>query len=187
MTTWPTGWRETILRASGIPKTQFALDVLSAWEKSTPTDAWTANPLGMPVVKGKSVPAAFTAYAAFGTMQDFYDAIKQAFAVMPGKAVVHELISADDHAATWRNIHAMKWPGNLTESDYPHVLLDMVSTKYRDKMTTRALGTSKTTGSVNAPPITHDAIRAQNLAMHHAATAFTNTADAINYLVKGLK
>lgn len=184
MTDWPTGWRDVVLRDSGIPKTQFALDALTAWERSTPTDTWTNNPLGMPYVKGVSVPAAFTSYAAFGTMADFYGAIKRHLATIKGKAIVGLLIGADDSGALWREIHAMKWPGNDTESDYPHLMLDAIAAKYRDKLTTRQVGTSKTTGSVQAPSHVHEAVKLQAAALHEAATMFSNSADAIAHIIR---
>jgi hypothetical protein len=186
MADWPTGWRDVILRTSGIPKTQWALDVLSAWQKSTPVSVSGNNPLGLPVVKGVSTPAAFTQYAAFFTMTDFYAAIKALLATGPGKAVVSDLIGADDLAATWRDIHALGLPGNKTESDYPHLVLDMVASAYRDKLTKRQAGTVKTTGVVAAPANVHQAVAAQNVALHQAATMFGNTADAISHIVRSL-
>jgi hypothetical protein len=183
---WPTGWREKVLSDSGIPETRFALDVLSAWERSTPTEQWTNNPLGIPYERGRTNRAMSSDYAAYPTIGEFYAAMKRYMDTRNGRQVVRMLVNADDLAATWREIHGMKWPANATESDYPHVLLDMIEDTYRSKMTNRQRGETQGTGIVNASHGAHAAVRMQAAALHHAANHFNNAADALASIMRGM-
>jgi len=186
MAQWPSSWRESLLRASGIPKTQFALDVLAAWQKSTPLESYSNNPLGMPR-SSRSVPSwQDTEYAAYPTMQHFYAAFKRLVSTGQGRAILHVLIAADDHAATWREIHALNWPATKTEQDYPHLVLDMVEQKYRDRLTSRRTGDSKGTGIVTAHPSVHSNVRAQAAALYEVAQKFDDAGSAFEYIARRL-
>lgn len=186
MAGWPSNWRELTLRAAGIPKTQFALDILSQWRQSTPVDPHTNNPLGMPA-KGNHVPRVLnTAYAAFPTMQAFYAAFKRFMHANSGKALLHELISAQSQTATWREIHALNWPANATEKDHPVAVLDKVTEKYRATVTARPRGTTVTTGITHAAPDVHEAVQLQAAVLYKAATSFDKVSDAIAHIVEGL-
>lgn len=143
---WPTNWKEETLRAAGVPVTQHALDVLTAWFKATPTQAWTNNPLGLPAVKGAAPKALNTPYAAFPTHEHFRQAFKTLAHGSPGKVLVHVLMDDGEYAAAWRAINALNLPGNATESDYPATLLDMVEQKYREKLQTVEPGKRKSMG-----------------------------------------
>lgn len=134
MNQWPTNWKEATLRAAGVPVTQHALDVLTAWFKSTPTQSWTNNPLGLPP-NGTTVPKALnTPYGAYPTYEHFRQAFKTIAHASPGKVIIHVLMDEGNYAAAWRAIHALNLPGNSTETDYPAALLDMVEDKYRSKL-----------------------------------------------------
>lgn len=186
MAGWPDDWRQRVLRASGIPVSQFALDILSAWRKSTPMEPWTNNPLGYPYTGSKANSALNTPYAAFVTIGNFADAMKRLLKSNRGTALLHELISANSLASTWREIHALKWPASLTETDYPSVLLDMVEEQYRTKLQTTPKAERRGTGSTMASPAAHEATRNQGLALHHAATAFADGKTAISYIMRRL-
>jgi len=187
MASWPTGWREATLRAAGIPKTQFALDVLAAWQQSTPTEPWTNNPLGMPA-SGSGYPAALqTPYAAFPSMQAFRDAFKRLIRTMRGRSVLDALLSAQSYSDAWREIHALNWSSNRTESEYPVKLMDMVSAAYTSKTQHKTRDIPTTTGTTHAPPDVHDAMRRQSHLLHHAATSFSNASDAIAHIMKGMR
>lgn len=185
MATWPTGWQQTTLRASGIPITQFALDVLNAWANSTPTEPWTNNPLGMPASPYMYAKALNTDYAAFPTMQDFRDTIKKYLVGGAGRAVQHALIMGESYSDAWREIHALNWPSNKTESEYPSALMDMVQAAYTSKMTNGNRAKPTTTGATHAPPDVHVAMRNQAMRLHHAATTFNSATDAIAHLMRG--
>lgn len=186
MSTWPTGWREELLRTSGIPKTQFALDVLNAWQLSTPTEPWTNNPLGIPS-QGSGHPKALeTRYAAFPTMQAFRDTFKRLVRTSRGRNVLDALLSAQSYSDAWREIHALDWPSNATESEYPIRLMDMVSAAYASKMQHKTRDIPTTTGATHAPPDVHDAMRRQSHLLHHAANTLDNTSEAIRFIMKGM-
>lgn len=186
MPAWPDDWRQRVLRASGVPVTQWALDVLAAWRRSTPVESWTNNPLGVPYHGSKANRALSTPYASFVTIGDFANAMKRLLKSNRGTALLHELISANNVAAAWREIHALKWPGNLTETDYPSAVLDMVEASYREKIQTSTKAQRRGTGSTMAAPALHEATRAQGLALHHAATAFSDGKQAIGYVMRRL-
>lgn len=186
MATWPDSWRENALRASGVPVTQFALDVLSAWRQSTPTEPWTNNPLGM-AAKDTGKPRALnTPYAVFTSIGDFTTAFKRFMKSGNGTALLHQLISANSLASTWREIHALKWPANATETDYPAVLLDRMEEAYRSKLATKAASERKSAGTQQAPQVVKDAAKLQGMALHHAAKSFADGRQAIGYLVRRL-
>jgi hypothetical protein len=183
---WPDAWRETTMRVSGIPVTQYGLDVLSAWRRSTPLIAQTYNPLGMPY-RGTRYPGYLgTPYAVFPGITAFADEFKRFTHSAKGRDILHVLISGESLAQAWRAIHALGWPANATETDHPVVLLDMLEERYRSKMATRAVAQRRTTGIVQAPPETHAAIRQQARVLHHAANHINDASRAISYIVRGL-
>lgn len=186
MASWPTGWQRATLRASGIPVTQFALDVLSAWQQSTPTELWTSNPLGMPVSAIAPMRAMNTPYAAFVTMQDFRDAFKRWSKTSLGHNVLDALISAQSYSDAWREIHALKWPANRTESEYPVKLMDKVSAAYTDKVTARARKPPTTTGQTHASPDVHLTMNKQAALLHRAATYLDGASAGIAHIMKGM-
>lgn len=184
MTAWPTGWREATLRASGIPVSQFALDVLSAWQQSTPTEAWTSNPLGMPARETGMPRALNTPYAVFTGMGAFIDTFKRFIKTKRGAGLLHTLISASRLSDAWREIHGLSWPANDTETDYPTVLLDMVEQTYRTKLMTKPAADRKSVGTALASPQVHEAVRLQGYALHDAAKHFNSGHEAIAAIIR---
>lgn len=187
MASWPTGWREATLRAAGIPKTQFALDVLAAWQQSTPTEPWTNNPLGMPSKRDGTMSALYSLYAYFNTMVAFRDEFKRFTKSTKGRNVLDALLLGQSYSDAWREIHALAWPGNETESEYPVKLMDMVEAAYTSKTQHKTRDMPTTSGSTHAPPDVHDAMRRQGHLLHHAANSFSNASDAIAHIMKGMR
>lgn len=186
MTTWPDGWRETVLRASRIPASQFALDVLSAWRRSTPLIPQTYNPLGMPSKGSRHPPYLGTAYALFPGITAFATAFQRFVTSSSGEGVLRILVAADSPSEAYRAIHALGWPATKTETDYPSAVLDMVEQSYRDSLASTQPAQRRTTGIAQAPPDVHAAVKQQAAVLHHAASHFTDTRKAIGFIVKGL-
>lgn len=174
------------MRAAGLPVSQFALDVLSAWNKSTPVVPATYNPLGMPAKGTSNVPYLGTPYALFSGIGAFTTAMSKFLASSKGAELRHTLDAGESLSDAYRAIHALGWPATKTETDYPSALLDMLEAQYRAKMATRAVADRKTTGTVQAPSAVHAAVRQQAAVLHHAATQFSDAAKAISYTVRGL-
>lgn len=186
MAGWPDQWRERVLRASGIPVTQFALDALTAWQRSTPTEPWTNNPLGYPAQGGNPPSALGTPYGMFVTINQFVQAVKGVLKSRQGEQLQHELISAHSLSAVWREIHGLNWPANATESDYPSVLLDMVEESYRQTVRRKTGGKRRSAGTQLANHDVHEAVRAQAEALTHAVSHFTTGSAAIRSIVRRL-
>lgn len=184
MSTWSDGWREALLTQAEIPVTQFALDVLSYWEKSTPTSTWTNNPLGMPS-RGTDAPKALnTAYAAFPTMAAFRKAFTKAVHAGSGKPLYTALAAQDKLTVAWRAIHALSWPANSTETDYPSAILDAMDAASRAKLKVSDASDRKTVGLSQSQTDAHAMIRDQNQALHHAVSNISNASDAIGYVLR---
>lgn len=183
---WPDGWKENALRAAKIPISDFAVNVLHHWEQSTPTDRWTNNPLGMPTAKYATPRALNSPYAAFPTLQAFYKAFGTAAHEGHGKPLYTVLGTSEKHAEAWRVIHALNWPANLTETDHPSALLDLIDEKVRKALKVKPASERKTVGVTPQPSGQHAAIRAQSQALHHAANNFSSGPLAIAYIVRSM-
>jgi hypothetical protein len=174
------------LRAAGLPISQFALDVLAAWNKSTPVVPATYNPLGMPSKGTSNVSYLNTPYALFTGVGAFIKAMAAFLSTSKGAELRHVLDAGESLSDAYRAIHALGWPATKTETDYPSVLLDMLEAQYRAKLATRTVANRKTTGIVQAPPQVHAAVKQQAMMLHHAATQFNDAGKAISYVVRGL-
>jgi hypothetical protein len=187
VTSWPDGWREALLTAVDIPITQFVLDVLNYWEQATPTATWTNNPLGMPA-SGYRAPRAFnTPYAAFPTPEAFRTAFGVAIHAGAGKPLLSALATQDKLTVAWRAIHALNWPANLTETDYPATILDAVTDGSTAKLKTSKKADRKTVGLSPQKNDVHGMIQAQGQALYHAANNIHNASDAIAYVTKRMR
>lgn len=187
MTEWPTSWREDLLRDAGIPVTQFALDVLNAWEKSTPTRPWTNNPLGFAANMTGMPPALNTPYAVFPSHGHFRSAFKQLIQSRPGSKFVTELFHDQSHSGAWRAISALGLPANDTETDYPAHLMDMVEAKYRKKLKPTAPSQRKSVGAGEPAVNPHHPVIVGAQRMHKVSQDFKSLNDAIRQITKGLK
>jgi hypothetical protein len=181
---WSDGWREATLNAADIEVTQFALDVLNYWQQATPTTPWTNNPLGMPSAGYGAPKALNTAYAAFPTMDAFRKAFSVAVHAGTGKPLLSALATQDKLTVAWRAIHGLKWPANLTETDYPATILDAVTDGSTPPVKTSKPSDRKTVGLAPKQTDVHAAIKAQGAALYHAANNISNATDAIRYITQ---
>jgi hypothetical protein len=121
------------LKAADLPVSDFTLKALSAWSSSTPILPYTNNPLGMPAVKGKTLELMRTGYAMFPTMGDMRNAFADFISSSPGNQLHDALALNEKHSQVWRAVHALPWPANNTETDWPSAVLDLTSESYRSK------------------------------------------------------
>lgn len=187
MTIWPDGWREALLAYADIPAEQFALDVLNYWAQATPVQRFTNNPLGMPA-KGYGAPKAFnTPYAAFPTPDAMRKAFNLALNTTAGKAVYHALATQDKLSVAWRAIHALNWPANLTETDYPATILDAITDGSTAKLKVSKPADRKSVGSPTAQTDVHKMIQAQGQALHHAVSNISGATAGMDYVMKRMR
>jgi hypothetical protein len=183
MTTWPDGWREALLDVAGIERSQFALDVLNLWAQATPIQGWTNNPLGMPAA-GYGAPKAFnTPYAAFPTPDAFRKAFTKAVHAGTGKPLLSALATQDKLTVAWRAIHALNWPANLTETDYPATILDAVTDGSTAKMKVSKPNDRKSVGATTTRTDVHAMIQAQGQALHHAVSNISGATAGMDYVI----
>lgn len=131
---WPDGWRTATLNDAGMPVNDFTLKALQAWSDSTPILPYTNNPLGMPFVKGKTAQLMLTGYAMFTTMGDMRQAFA-AFVASSAGAPLHDALAlGESYPALYRAVHALPWPANSTETDWPSAILDLTSEAYRESV-----------------------------------------------------
>lgn len=181
---WPSNWRQEALRAIGVPVTQHALDVLSAWFASTPTQPWTNNPLGLSANTHGMPTALNTDYAVFPTHGHFRSAFKSIVNQSPGKVMVHVLLDEGDLASAWRAIHALNLPGNGTESDYPVKLLDMIERKYRNKLQTVAVVNRKSMGSGARHIAPHSSVQSIHRRLSNGASDMQSFVKAVHEVTR---
>lgn len=146
---WPDGWAVATLKDADLPVTDFTRRALYAWNASTPIPVYTNNPLGMPAIRDKTAEMLHTGYAMFPSMGDFRKAFAAFVASPPGLPLHSALALNEQFSKVWRAVHALKWPANRTETDWPASLLDLTSQAYRDKAASAASPQDrKTTGTV---------------------------------------
>ena len=145
---WPDGWITALLKDADIPVTAFAIKVTSAWMMSTPMLAYTNNPLGMPAIKGVTAELMRTGYAIFATMPLMRAQFAQFIKSQAGHALHESLAVSESFAAAYRAIHALPWPANKTETDWPSAVLDLTTESTRNRLaTTRDAADRKTSGA----------------------------------------
>lgn len=183
MSGWPTGWREHTLRAAGLEPNDFSVSVMHHWERATPTLRWTNNPIGIPA-SGFSAPRAFNSpYAAFPTMKAFYDAFNKAAHAGHGKPLYTMLGTSEKHSEAWRVIHALGWPANQTETDYPATLLDVLTDDALSKLKVKSKSERKTVGIPPDATAQHALVHKQSMALHEATIHVHDASRAIGYII----
>lgn len=181
---WASNWRETSLRHAEVEVTQFAKDVLAAWQRSTPTEPWTNNPLGIPA-KGYGAPRALnTPYAAFPTIQAFRDAFRRAVHSHAGKPLLDALMSEGEHGKAWRTISALGWPASDTESEYPSGVLDLAEGKYTDSLKPKVERKNQSAGSQLKHSDIPEVFKAQARHLHRATTDLGFSAAALRQVIQ---
>lgn len=146
---WPGGWRSAVLTQAGLPVSEFTLKCLQAWSDSTPILPYTNNPLGMPYVKGKTSQLMRTGYAMYAVMGDMRDAFA-AFISSPAGSAIHDALAlGEKYPEAYRAVHALPWPANTTETDWPSALLDLTSESYRQSVqSVTSPGDRRTSGTI---------------------------------------
>lgn len=184
MADWPSGWREATLRAADIPVTQFALDMMSAWQRSTPLQPWTDNPLGFPA-GFRSAPSVYnTKYALFPSMQAFRVAFVDLMSRPQGRPVRDALSTQDKPSVIWRAVRALGWPANDTETDYPSAILDQITIASDVPASAVDPSERKSVGLIGDPDSTNDAILHAMRTMTGIAQSGTGVHEAIRSLVR---
>jgi hypothetical protein len=119
------------------------------------------------------------------------EAFRKAFAKAAhdggGKPLYTALSLSESKAELYRVIHALKWPANGTETDYPSTILDEIEEAVRADLMSRKPGQRKTVGVKPVQTDAHQAMRAQSRALFHASTQITDTTGAIQYVVRSMK
>jgi hypothetical protein len=186
MTRWYSGWQNAALRAADIPLSQFAKDVLNLWAESTPLELWTNNPVGMPQRGHSVLRVPNTAYASFPDMQAFRNAFCSYLATPRGKALYAVLANAESLPAAWREIHALKWPANTTETDHPSALLDRLEADQAKRIRAKSSGKRKSSGTVNPQPDLHAQVVHAHRVMANAVNNTQSAEKMIHQIIKGI-
>lgn len=180
MTDWDDGWQIQALKDAGISVTDFAVQVLTLWAAATPTVRWTNNPLGMPAAGFSSQRMGNTAYAAFPTMPAFGAAFKIEVHSKSGKPLFTALAAQDKLSVVWRTVHALGWPANSTETDYPSTILDAVTDASTAAMKASKPGARKTVGLADTRSNVHAVIQTHGQLFYQSAANINSAGRALN-------
>lgn len=183
MASWPTNWKTRTLTALGVTATPEALKIISAWQKSTPLDPWTNNPLGMPAKLGKTASVPGTQYAMFRSISDFYKVLSSFSKTPHGRSVVSELTGNAQPGPAWRAIAALDWPAAATETDWPAAVLDLAGEAYAASVDATPRARRRSAGKPRAAPAVHEAMRQQAHSIVQASAAFSDAKTAVRHLI----
>ena len=184
---WASTWARSCLAGSGVPVNEYTLKAMALWNKSTPTEPWSMNPIGIPS-KGftrRSVP--HTPYALFLKYADFSTAFSKALSSEQGLSVKAQLMSGDSIAKLWRAIRELNWPGVDTESDYPAELHTWIGDQYRDKLNIPTTSPRTSSGTRSRPQVTNHEVMQTHHRMVTAAQAKLDLTEAIRFITGGGK
>lgn len=181
---WQTGWIESLLESSGIPITPWSIEVMDAWQASTPLEPWTNNPLGIPSDRTVYPAVSGTPYAMFPNMAAFNAVFDVQLNRADNVKLREALMRQDSYADAWRSIHALNWPGTKLEGEYPVEVLKLTSKSFIDSVT-RGHGISdKTTGVVNSTgSVAQASNRVQDAARSRVSSILAAT-KALNNLMR---
>lgn len=184
MPVWSDGWQIALLRMIDVDATTPAVKLLTEWQRSTPVETWTNNPLGMPAVPGKYPPALPTKYAIFPDMGSFREEFAAFIKTRPGIGVHHALTLPDRPALLWRAVSSLRWPGSETETDYPAHILDMTTIGYRDHVNATIPADRKSAGHASSVPAIPDITSASRNVSARAAASLTGAANSIRSVMR---
>lgn len=184
MTSWPSNWITTALSVAGVESTTATRAIMRAWNQSTPTLPQVNNPVGIPasLASAPSVPG--TGYAMFTSMTGFYQAFARFMASQPGRSLKMAMTADSPYPGAWRVIDGLKWPGSLTETDYPSALLDLTSESYRASVNASAPRERKTSGTHKAPESVKATIMAHNKSAANAVATMADAKIAVRQLIR---
>lgn len=182
ISSWATTWARKTLQEIGLEPTTYAIKALRLWQKSTPLQPWTYNPLGIPK-KGyapKAVPG--TQYALFHSYSEFNSALGKALGTERQGRISLLLKAADNTTALWREINALPWPAAQSESDWPVLLHGMARQELQALGLDLPVSPQRTTGTTGIMTgNNHHVLQAQR-AMVTAAQTKMQLADAIRLI-----
>lgn len=184
MVSWPATWISMTLDASGIPSTADTRAIMKAWKDSTPLPPYTNNPIGMPAGSSGAPQLLTSGYALFGSMDMFYAAFTAFIKSYQGKRLVTAMISSNPYPETWRVISTLKWPGSVTETDYPALLLDMTSDSYRESVSVSQGGSRKTSGVIGQEPPNKSAVIANARNLAQAGQSISDATELMRHLIR---
>lgn len=148
MLSLPVDWIARALSALAVPEDTATQAIMRAWRQSTPLPEYVFNPIGMPA-GSRGAPAYLTTqYAVFPGFTAFLIALASFADTYTGQSLSREMTGDPPYASAWRAIHALNWPGNRTETDYPAVLLDLTTQAYRDSVSAASPADRKTAGMI---------------------------------------
>lgn len=182
---WPDGWIQALLDNLDIATTSWSIKILDAWQRSTPLEPWTNNPLGVPTLDGMYPAVQGTLYAAFPSMAMFREDFGSRLVAPPGEAMFDELLAQDDIPAMWRAIHALDWPGTKLEYEYPYEVLKLTSQSYQDSILENGPGHRRSTGVVNPQPNPAAMSNEIRTAGSYGANSFLAAGKAFRHLTGG--
>lgn len=180
-------WSRSALLAAGIEPTPYALKALTLWQKSTPLEAWTKNPIGLPA-KGYSkrkIPG--TDYALFLRTPDFNNAFVKALDGERDGQIRILLGEGSSTAKLWRAINSLQWPANTTENEWPREIYTWIGDEYRAKLGMKDPGPHKSSGSPGTINASQQMVINHTHAMVTAVQAKLDFARAVQFIVKGVK
>lgn len=184
MTQWYAGWERPTLSYPGLPVTQFGKDVLNLWAQSTPLERWSNNPIGMPATGSNPRRVPGTQYALFYDITAFRQAFDKFLHGNKGQLLRAVFVSGESLSDAWREIHALKWPANMTETDYPAALLDRLEADHAKKLRSRTTGKRRTSGVISPQATTHQQVIAAHQAMTRAMKTQLETSAMIKQIVR---
>lgn len=184
MAGWPSNWISRTLESGDIPVTEDTKAIIKAWGKSTPLPPYTNNPIGIPASFHGKVRYMGTGYAMYPTMGSFYSTFKAFMQTFQGQGIMSALTSDKPYPVSWRTIHALGWPGSLTETDYPAYVLDLTTVAYRESVNATPAARRSTSGIVGKDVANNASIMAQTRSMVQAAQNVKDGAAAINLMIR---
>lgn len=182
---WPDGWREALISDMGAQQTPFLMNVLQAWNDSTPIQPYTNNFLGMPYVQGVVPQLLNSGYGLFATTVDFRKRFVAFVNSGAGDKLRDALLTGDDLGPVWRAIHALNWPANATETDYPSKVLDLMTATVREKLQSTDPDARRTAGTVGYAAVQNGGLDVATSAIQRAATAALGAANALGRNARG--
>lgn len=187
MSKWASTWDRSALQAAGIEVTAFAKKAMALWNKSTPTEPWSHNPIGIPAGKYGKRKIPGTKYALYLTDADFNAAFSVAIRSERDGAILALLSSGDSVAKLWREINSLDWPAAATENDWPREIREWVGDDYSSKLNMPAKTPHRSTGSTGMSTTSHQAVINSTKAMITAAQTKRDLASAIKFIIAGSK
>jgi hypothetical protein len=184
---WATTWPKKALLAAGIEPTVYAIKAVTLWHKSTPTDPWSINPLGIPAMGYTRRTIPHTAYAMFNTYAEFSKAFAKAMSQERNGYIGVLLSTGESTAKLWREINALKWPAAETENDYPREIHSWIGDELIEGYKMPPKTPHRSTGTTDKSRLNNAQVIRAHKAMVTAVQSKLDLAKAITFITKGVK